>query len=301
MSAGTLWQVVVRVTPAAEEAAAALFAEVFGRPPVVCTDAETGVTEAGVYLERRAGLTREKRRQLVTGLRRLREAGGPPGTGCLLVRKLRREDWAESWKRHFKPLEFGRALLVKPSWSRRRPRAGQSVVVLDPGLSFGTGQHPTTRFCLEQLVAFRRVGERQAFLDVGTGSGLLAIAAAKLGYAPVEAFDCDPAAVRVARENARRNGVLSRLRLRGADLTRLPAAGGRRFDLICANLQFDLLLLERHRLMARLRPGGRLVLAGVLRAEFPALRRAFTASGLRVLASRTEQGWTSGVFVNRVP
>ena len=139
---------------------------------------------------------------------------------------MRREDWAESWKRHFKPIEIGDALLVKPSWSKRRPRKNQAVVILDPGLSFGTGQHPTTAFCLREIVRLKLAKERgrlarefktrhhadepsalQSFLDIGTGSGILAIAAAKLGYQPVHAFDFDAEAVRIARANARANRV----------------------------------------------------------------------------------------------
>src|SRR5439155_23112501 len=117
----------------------------------------------------------------------------------------------------------GLALLLKPSWSRCRARRGQAVVVLDPGLSFGTGQHPTTRFCLEQIVARRTQDRGQSFLDMGTGSGILAIAAAKLGYHPVAAFDVDAHAVRIARANARKNGVADTLHPRRQDLRQLPA------------------------------------------------------------------------------
>ena len=143
------------------------------------------------------------------------------GAGKIVTRRVAREDWSESWKRHFKALEIGPTLLVKPGWVRRRARKGQAVVVLDPGLSFGTGNHPTTEYCLRALAAGRRDGERQSFWDVGTGSGILAIAAAKLGYAPVVAMDFDAEAVRVARENARRNGVLERVSISRRDITRM--------------------------------------------------------------------------------
>src|ERR1700743_660101 len=92
-----------------------------------------------------------------------------------------------------------------PSTTQSRLRKAQAVIILDPGLSFGTGQHPTTFFCLRQLVACRKPGVEQSFLDIGTGSGILAIAAAKLGYRPVEAFDFDPASVRVSLENVKKN------------------------------------------------------------------------------------------------
>ncbi len=154
---------------------------------------------------------------------------------------MKREDWAESWKRHFKPIEIRvkarpsaarqsasqpPSLLVKPSWSRRRAAKNQAVVILDPGLSFGTGQHPTTAFCLHEIARCRQPGTAQSFLDIGTGSGILAIAAAKLGYAPVQAFDFDPESVRVAGDNARKNRVTGRLKLTRGDLAKLPLAAG---------------------------------------------------------------------------
>ena len=144
----------------------------------------------------------------------------------VVIKKLRRENWAESWKRHFKPMEIGGALLIKPGWSRRRARPGQRVVVLDPGLSFGTGHHATTAFAWNNWPP-AAAPARQSFLDMGTGSGILAIAAAKLGYSPVQAFDFDPEAIRVSRANARRETACkNRVRPRRQDLTRLPARAG---------------------------------------------------------------------------
>jgi ribosomal protein L11 methyltransferase len=194
-------------------------------------------------------------------------------------------------------MEFGRALLVKPSWIRRRPRAGQQVVVLDPGLSFGTGQHPTTGYCLEQIIAGRKPGAAQSLLDIGTGSGILAIAAVKLGYRPVMAYDADASAVRVARANARQNGVARRLEIAQRDLTREPLRSVQKFDIVCANLTFDLLCSEGSRIVNRLRPCGTLVLAGILRAQFPAVVRAYGRLGLRLKSSRRQNEWESGVFV----
>ena len=128
------------------------------------------------------------------------------------------------------------------------------MVILDPGLSFGTGQHPTTLFCLRQLARCRRRGVRQSLLDIGCGSGILAIAAAKLGYSPVLALDNDPEAVRASRRNIKRNNV--RVEVRRADLTRLPLATRRRYDVICANLICDLLAGEGEKIRHWLKPGG---------------------------------------------
>ena len=218
------------------------------------------------------------------------------GSGRLSVAKVRHQDWAESWKRHFKPIEVGSALLIKPTWSKRSPRREQAVVVLDPGLSFGTGQHPTTAFCLEQLVAQRRPGEPQSFLDVGTGSGILAIAAAKLGYAPVHALDSDPEAVRTAWSNARQNRVDKLIQFVEQDVARLPRRPARKDSLVCANLVSSLLVAQRDRLVAHLQAKGVLVVAGILRSEFSLAQRAYETAGLRLIASRTGKDWRSGSF-----
>ena len=187
-------------------------------------------------------------------------------------------------------------MLIKPSWSRRRARSGQAAVVLDPGLSFGTGQHPTTAFCLRQLVARRTPGRQQSFLDIGTGSGILAIAAAKLGYAPVHAIDFDSEALRTAQANARRNRVSEQIVLRHQDVTVLRRQSAQRYSLICANLISNLLLTERNRILARLAADGLLVLAGILRNEFVQVQKAYQSAGLKLIGSRADGEWRSGCF-----
>ncbi len=298
MARPPLWQISVPVAAEAEEAVGELLVRVFGVPPVAYLDLRTSRLTLSSYLDRPGAWSDEARAKIAAGLAQLRACGIEPGRGRITATKLRHEDWAESWKRHFHAMEFGRALLVKPTWIRRQPRPGQQVVVLDPGLSFGTGQHPTTGFCLEQIVACRRAESPQSLLDIGTGSGLLAIAAVKLGYKPVEAYDFDPDSVRVARANARLNGVARALRISPRDLTCEPRRSVQKFDVVCANLIHDLLIAERARIVDRLRPGGTLVLAGILRAQFPAVARAYRAAGLRLTASRREKEWHSGAFTH---
>ncbi len=324
-----LWQISVVTTPADEPAITRRLTEVFG--PVVASydDVETGVCTVMAFVEAAEAEIRNPKSEI----RKKSEARNPKpdGGGSLRIsdfslpsdfgfrisdfqsalraalaadapsahiscQKLRREDWAESWKRHFKPLEIGARLLVKPSWSRRAPRRGQAVVVLDPGLSFGTGQHPTTSFCLRQVATFRRPGTAQSCLDIGTGSGILAIAAAKLGYAPVQAFDFDPEAVRVARQNVRSNGVAPAIRLSQQDVTQPPGRAAKKFDLVCANLLADLLVSALPQITARVAPCGRLVIAGILQREFDTVRRAYEAYGWRLVASRVKNEWQSGAF-----
>lgn len=284
----------METSPEAEEAAVELLGRVFNSPAAIYANEETKITIASVYCDGRAEFTKKKRAALLDGFRRIRAGGLKLGAGIISVGRVAREDWAESWKRHFKAIEIGPRLLVKPGWIKRRPRKGQAVVVLDPGLSFGTGNHPTTAFCLHALAKFRQSERRQAFLDIGTGSGILAIAAAKLGYAPVRAMDFDAEAVRVARENARRNRVY--FQITRQDITKLPRASRVKYDFICANLISNLLVAEMKRITGRLRPGGALALAGILKEEFSQIERACKRAGLRLVNAKTEGEWRSGVF-----
>jgi ribosomal protein L11 methyltransferase len=192
---------------------------------------------------------------------------------------------------------IGRRLLVKPSWSLRQPTRGQSVVILDPGLSFGTGQHPTTHFCLAQLVAAKKPNTRQSFLDIGTGSGILAIAAARLGYRPVHGFDFDPEAVRVAAENTARNAVADVFSPQRRDLLKMPTPTAPRYDVIAANLLANLLLAARDRILAHLRPGGCLIVAGILAREFNEVQCSYEQTGLRLVTDREQKEWRSGCFL----
>ena len=298
MKARPLLKVSVLIPASAEDAVMELLGRVLGGAASIHHDVESGEINACVYLQKISDWTPARRRSLQAGLDDLRQFGVEVGAASIATEKIPREDWAESWKRHFKPMLIGRALLVKPGWSKRRPARGQAVVVLDPGLSFGTGQHPTTRFCLEQLVQARApaTGVARCLLDIGTGSGILAIAAVKLGYRPVEAFDFDPDAVRIARDNARRNQVSRQIRFAHADLTKLPGRAPRRFDVVCANLIYDLLLEARARILNRVAPGGTLVLAGILATQFPLVQRAYEEKGWRLIASREEKEWKSGAF-----
>ena len=290
-SAKNLIKVSIRITADAEDAVLELLGGVFGQPASIYADTEKHTTSAIIYVEK---FTTAQRAQVREGLRMIREAGLDVGSGRISVRSVPKENWAESWKRHFHPLEIGPRLLVLPSWSKQKPKRGQAVVILDPGLSFGTGHHATTAFCLSQVAARREDARPQSLLDVGCGSGILAIAAAKLGYTPVVAFDFDPEAARVAKENATVNHVS--LKLSQQDLTKMPRRSAEKFDVVCANLMYDLLIQERDRILARLAPGGTLVLAGILRTQFPKVQRAFEMAGLRLVASRAAKEWRSGAF-----
>jgi ribosomal protein L11 methyltransferase len=301
----TLWRVSVATSPEAEDAVGELLATNLGTAATTYFDLEKQTSLVSVFVEQGKFSPAAARKEIAAGLKRIAGFGLKTGAAKIEIAKVKREDWAESWKRHFHPLEIGPELLVKPSWSKKRPRKNQAVVILDPGLSFGTGQHPTTSFCLHQIVcgvggacppSSRRLDATKSFLDIGTGSGILAIAAAKLGYKPVHAFDFDPESVRVAKENARKNKVQTQVKPVRGDVTKMPLRPARQYDLICANLISNLLLAERRRIVNRLKRGGTLVLAGILAAEFGGVQRAFEALGLKLAARRVENEWCSGAF-----
>lgn len=296
MKPRTLWKISIATLPEADEAVIELLSASFQQPSATYLDLETGISTITVFLPEKPNWPKAQK-ILKAGLARIKLCGLRIGIGKISLAKVRRENWAESWKRHFKPLEIDNALLVKPSWNKRRAKKNQAVLILDPGLSFGTGQHPTTGFCLHQLARHRPAGRKQSFLDIGTGSGILALAAAKLGYSPVDAFDFDPEAVQIARANARRNRVSDKLRLRQADVTRLPRRGTKKYSVVCANLISNLLISEQARITATLQPAGILVLAGILQTEFQQVRAVYEAAGWRLLAERVENEWQSGAFV----
>jgi ribosomal protein L11 methyltransferase len=219
-----------------------------------------------------------------------------PRPSALRLQRLRRRDWSEHWKRFFRLQRVSSRLLICPSWRRYRPRAGEAVLALDPGMSFGTGRHGTTRACLEFLDALAADLGPVPFLDAGCGSGILALAAAKLGYAPVYAFDHDPQAVACARENLSRNGAAEAVVPVVADLAgfRPPQA----VRVVAANLLAPLLLAHAETLVACLDAarGGFLLLSGILREQYAEVRARFQALGLAECGVRTLGEWTSGCF-----
>jgi ribosomal protein L11 methyltransferase len=281
----------------AEDAVAEILRSECEQPAACYMDLESGTSESCIYFDHAPGDWTLLRRQLLHRLRGLESYGLQTGALRVSLRKMTSNSWLRSWRKHFKPLELGSALLVKPGWSKRRRKPGQATVILDPGLSFGTGQHPTTEFCLRGIVSVRKEVENPSFLDVGTGSGILAIAAAKLGFVPVDAFDFDPDSISVARKNAARNRVAPLIRFWRQDVAKLPVRSPREYTLVCANLLADLLMIHRDRLAARVEPGGSLVLAGILETEFENVSAYFSECGFKCVSHRVGGEWCSGRFL----
>ena len=203
------------------------------------------------------------------------------------------EDWKLSYRRHFKVEEIGRRLVTVPAWEEI-PRGGRIPVVLDPGLAFGTGKHETTRACLEYIdeLSADSVKAPGSFLDMGCGSGILSIAAAKLGFGPVQGFDVDQEAVDASRENAARNGVdveFFRYGLGSRARRALPAA-----DLVVANILGPLLV----RFAGEIAPCAkrRLVISGILEELYPEVLSAYENQGFSEVSRKTVGEWTTGLL-----
>ena len=205
---------------------------------------------------------------------------------------LPEQDWAESWKRFFRVQRVSERIVIRPSWEAYEPLPGDVVVDLDPGMSFGTGNHATTQACLVFLDQLAAADISRSVLDMGCGSGILAIAARKLGFVEVAAFDNDPEAVAIARENAADNsaGVVF-------DVCEL-AQNTRQAEVVLANILAPVLIEHAAVIVAAVKPGaqGALVLSGILDTQYAAVRAAFDAQGFVENRSLLIGEWRSGLF-----
>lgn len=226
----------------------------------------------------------EIRRQIEEGLWHLGQLYPIPTPA---FRVLTQDDWANAWKEHFPPLRVGEHLVIKPSWRAWDAAPGDIVIELDPGMAFGTGLHPSTRLCLTLLERHLRPGMR--VLDQGSGSGILSLAAAKLGAARVIACDIDPAAVQATAENALRNRLEERIQVIQSER---PPAG--MYDLILCNILADTIInLVREGLAFHLAPGGVLIASGIIEARADEVHTTLTTYGLRVRERRYEGDWVA--------
>ncbi len=202
------------------------------------------------------------------------------------------EDWAENWKQNFSSLQIGQSLVVCPSWETRK-FSGRAVVEIDPGMAFGTGSHGTTRLCLE-FIAELMQGQNPPLdmLDVGTGSGILALGAAALGCPKIVANDLDAGACSVARENIRKNEYTDRIKVSDRPLEQLPG----HYELVVANILAEENVRLKNEFIAHLSVPGWLLLSGILREKEGFVGREFSLPCLRHVATRYADDWVAMLY-----
>lgn len=296
-TADTLYAAQVLTTRDVADAFDAL-EDVAGEPAAVWYDADSDRARIEWFCA-----TPEEAKARLADFESLAQAQALPGSWQSEVRPIPREDWAESWKRFFHAEKVSPRVWICPSWEKCAALPGEIVVEIDPGMSFGTGQHGTTRGCIVFLDRLARPGRPLSVIDAGCGSGILAIAAAKLGYTQITAFDNDPAAVDIARENAALNSVAHQIDSHVADVGGVAHYGPA--DVVVANILAPVLIEYATALVAALstEPSARLILSGILRTQADEVLAAFTqpvptetgtCAALMMLEDRLDIGeWTT--------
>lgn len=196
------------------------------------------------------------------------------------------EDWANSWKKYYKPIKTGKRLVIVPMWEEYTPEGGEITVIMNPGMAFGTGTHETTRLCASLLEEFIKEGD--AMLDVGCGSGILAICAARLGAAECFACDIDAVAVKVAKENIALNST-NQVTAEVSDL--LKSVPGKKYNVICANIVADIIIRLAPDAHGYLADGGVMIVSGIIDTRADEVKSALTQNGYTIVSERGENGW----------
>ena len=248
-------------------------------------DVETVVVKAYLPVDEEL---EEKLRSFERLVNELAQHNLDKGRGTIAYKEIQEEDWATSWKEYFHPVKIGEKIVIKPSWESYQPLPEELIIELDPGMAFGTGTHHTTMLCCRALEEVVLPG--QVVFDVGTGSGILAVAAAKLGAASVRAVDLDSVAVRVAKENVVMNHVEDRVEVREGDL--LTGFSGQA-DVVVANIIADVIIRLLPDIPGRLCEGGAFIGSGIISERLPDVTAVLREQGLSVEKVMEEGGWVA--------
>lgn len=232
----------------------------------------------------RAYLSQEEATTQLPMIHELLKQVMPAEASCepnIQIRSIENKDWMEEWKKGFKPLRIGNNIVVKPSWIPMTPGLGDLIIEIDPGQAFGTGTHATTQLVLEALEGLCNTIDpsTKTLLDVGTGTGILAIGAAKLGFKQILCIDNDPLAVEAAVENVRRNEVINQVQVSDQDIATIS----QRFDVILANLDRNTLLSLAKPLVNHLNPNAFLILSGILTTQQSEVESCFTGNDMQTV------------------
>ena len=204
------------------------------------------------------------------------------------------EDWADSWKQYYKPLRIGKRVVVVPHWERYEAKGDDIIVRMDPGMAFGTGTHETTRLVMELLEDYTEKDDR--LLDVGCGSGILAICGAKLGAGLCRAYDIDPVAVRVAQDNIQINGEDDKVSCAQSDLLANVSLDDGQYDIICANIVADIIIRMSGDVASYLKDDGVLLASGIIASRGDDVVKALEKGGLCLIERREDNDWCAFSF-----
>jgi ribosomal protein L11 methyltransferase len=216
------------------------------------------------------------------------------GVSDVRVSSLKEEDWANAWKDHFEVHKIGDRVVIRPPWREYEPKDDEVVIVLDPGMAFGTGLHPSTK--LSMLGTEEVVKPGDTVLDVGTGSGILAIAALKIGAVKADTVDVEQVAVKATAENAERNGVSDRLAIEHGSVGPGQPFHGEQYDVVLANIIARVLIELSEAIVQHTKPGGSMVLAGIIESREQDVIDAFASRGADVVNRRFQEDWVSLVL-----
>jgi ribosomal protein L11 methyltransferase len=253
------------------------------------TPVETGIDHHEAYFEDADDADRG-----FNALNLQRLARSNPASWTLNRKSIAETDWANAWKAHFQIETVSERIVIRPVWEAYQQREGEIVIHIDPGMSFGTGRHETTRSCLQFLDRVTAQGHNGSFLDLGCGSGILAIGAAKLGLHPVMALDYDPDAVQGAIENLERNDLASQIKPFVGDVRDLHLP--HTFDLVAANILAPVLIEHAASIAGSVAASGLLILSGILETQYADVRSAYEQIGLQQRETIRQGEWTSGLF-----
>ncbi len=210
---------------------------------------------------------------------------------------LQETDWTNSWKTYFKTERVSDHIVVHPVWETYEPQEGEIVIHIDPGMSFGTGRHETTRSCLRLMDSLIAQGKTGSFLDLGCGSGILSIAAVKLGLHPINALDYDPDAVQGTQENQERNSVSHAFTPFVGDVSNLNLQ--QQYDIVAANILAPILIDHAENIANTVNPGGTLILSGILDTQYEQVKEAYTVLQFEEVEHLQDGEWTTGRFQKR--
>ncbi len=236
--------------------------------------------------------------QIKHKLRELRamDLGIPLGELAVHTARVHEQDWANSWKTYFKPVKVSESVVIKPTWEAYQPLEGEHVIEIDPGMAFGTGNHETTRMCVQLLEEY--VEEGMCVVDAGCGSGILSVATAMFGAKQVYALDLDPVAVEVTRENAVLNHCEDRITVRKSNL--LDALEPEvRADIVVANIIADIVILLNEQVQNILRHNGMYICSGIIDSRVEDVKRSLEQKGFRIIQILSDGEWRAIACKNR--